>query len=166
MTWCRWKMRRNMTPPSCSRRNWWAAISKTAGRKSPDPSRRSPALRWMPQKRKQQLGRLFRLLLLHPMAGAIDEMKADHVGAGAVPHALRGTGRLIGAPITFACDIHRRYIDGASGEGVHFGHAFWIGTAPHPVALQRAGKFGAAVFGHVHVNFSLGQPFAIRDFGC
>ena len=48
---------------------------------------------------------------------------------------------------------------------MHLGDALGIGAAPHPIALQRAGEAGAAVFGGVDVDLGLGQPLARRDLG-
>ena len=40
----------------------------------------------------EQLRHLLRLLLLHPMAGAVHQMKAHHAGARGLLHALGGAG--------------------------------------------------------------------------
>src|SRR3989442_15889515 len=59
----------------------------------------------------EQLAHLLRLLLLHPVPGALDEMAAHHARAGAFLHALDIAGDLIGAPIALAGDEHRRHVD-------------------------------------------------------
>src|SRR3954469_4620062 len=56
------------------------------------------------QEFEQQPADLGRLLLLHPMAGAVDEMAAEHVRAAAPLHRLERAGALIGAPILLARD--------------------------------------------------------------
>jgi hypothetical protein len=47
----------------------------------------------------------FGLLLLNPMAGAIDEMKADHVRARAIAHLVHRARRLVDAPIALPRDV-------------------------------------------------------------
>src|SRR4051794_29486196 len=56
------------------------------------------------QERQQQPTHFRRLLLLHPVAGAIDQMAADHVAAGGLLHGLEHAGTLIGAPVLLAGD--------------------------------------------------------------
>src|SRR5262245_27823549 len=70
------------------------------------------------QEREQEAADFAGLLLLHPMAGAIDQMAADHLGAGLRLHRLKHAGALIGAPILFAGDEGGGRIDGAAGPGL------------------------------------------------
>src|SRR5476651_1050027 len=63
------------------------------------------ALGLVPQKLFQQVADFLGLLLLHPVSRALDQMKADHLGAGALLHALRRTRELIGALVAFAGDV-------------------------------------------------------------
>src|SRR5690242_16557563 len=74
----------------------------------------APALRSPPQQLEQQFGHSFRLLLLHPMAGAVEQMTAEHAGAGSLLHALEGAGALVSAPIALAGDEHRGHVDRAA----------------------------------------------------
>ena len=45
---------------------------------------------------QQQAGDLGRLLLLYPVAGAVDEMAAEHLRARALLHRLEYAGALLG----------------------------------------------------------------------
>ena len=45
----------------------------------------------------EQLRHFPRLLLLHPMAGVVHQMKAHHAGARGLLHALGGAGGLVDA---------------------------------------------------------------------
>ncbi len=110
----------------------------------------------VPQKLYEQCAHLFRLLLLHPVPGSIQEMKADHSRAGAVLHFVYGSGSLLDAPVAFACDIHRWDVDGAARECVHLGNALGIAAAPHAIALQGAGETGPAIFRGIDLHFGLG----------
>src|SRR5262245_28497569 len=87
------------------------------------------------QEPNEQFAHLLGLLLLHPMASAIEQMEADHAGAGLGLHRLDGAGCLIGATVALAADEHRRHVDGAAREGAHLGDALGIGAAPHAIAL-------------------------------
>src|SRR5215472_11117005 len=68
------------------------------------------------QKLDQQLAHALRLLLLHPMAGTLDQMTTQHPRAHAVLHPLEIAGALIGPPIAFSGDEHRRHVDGPARE--------------------------------------------------
>ena len=59
---------------------------------------------------------MFRLLLLHPMTGTVDQMAAEHAGAGGLLHALEIAGALVGAPVVLASDKELRHVDRAAGE--------------------------------------------------
>src|SRR5215510_14676632 len=54
----------------------------------------------------EQLRHFPRLLLLHPMAGAVHQMKAHHAGARGLLHALGGAWGLVDAPVALAPDEH------------------------------------------------------------
>src|SRR5262252_10949481 len=54
----------------------------------------------------KQLRHFPRLLLLHPMAGAVHQMEADHAGARGFLHTLGGAWGLVDAPVAFAPDEH------------------------------------------------------------
>jgi len=112
------------------------------------------------QELNEQSAHQFRLLLLHPMSGAIEKMEADHMRAGAIAHLVDSTRCLIDAPIAFASDVLRGHIYGATRKGVHLGETSGIGAAPHAIALQRAGETGPAEFGRVHIDLDFGQPLA------
>jgi len=56
----------------------------------------------MPKEFQQQASDLLRLFLLHPVPGALDQMTADHAGAGALLHRLIDARPLIGAPVLLA----------------------------------------------------------------
>src|SRR5205823_2884611 len=105
----------------------------------------------------------FWLLLLNPMPGAIEEMESDHMCACGVAHLVDRARRLVDAPVAFACDELRGQVDGTTRESVHLRNASGIRAAPHTVALQRAGEPGPSIFGRVHLDLGLGQPFAVRD---
>src|SRR6516165_2810682 len=62
----------------------------------------------------EQLRNLLRLLLLHPMAGVVHQMKAHHLGARGLLHALGGARELVCPPVALAPDEHGRHIDGAA----------------------------------------------------
>src|SRR5262249_53407590 len=96
------------------------------------------------QEGDEQFTHLLRLLLLNPMAGAVDQVKANHPGAGARLHAFHSARRLIDAPIALPGNEHRRHVDGAAREGMHLRNALGIASATNPIALQGAGKAGPA----------------------
>src|SRR5712671_1433316 len=72
------------------------------------------------QKRDQQPGHFRRSLLLHPMAGAVDEVTAEHAGASASLHRLIDAGALIGAPVLLAGDEAGGHVDAAARPGLQF----------------------------------------------
>src|SRR5262249_15403117 len=87
----------------------------------------------------KQLSHFPRLLLLHPMAGAVHQMKADHAGARGFLHTLGGAWGLVDAPVAFAPDEHGWDVDSATCERVHLCNALGVRGAPHPITLKRAG---------------------------
>src|ERR1700704_3495140 len=99
------------------------------------------------QKRDQQPGHFRRSLLLHPMAGAVDEVTAEHAGASAFLHRLIDAGALIGAPVLFAGDEAGGHVDAAAGICFEFGGERARGAAAIP--LQPALESGARLFGAV-----------------
>ena len=78
----------------------------------------STTLHMLPQKLGEQPAHVFRLLLLHPVTGTVQQMTASHVRAGAGLHALEVARALIHSPVALASKEQRRYIDGAAGEGL------------------------------------------------
>src|SRR5271165_3007019 len=74
----------------------------------------TPAHRRSPlsaQEVEQQSQGFARLLLLHPMSGARDEMRAAPLGAGAVCHLLQCAGALIDTPVALAGDETGWHVD-------------------------------------------------------
>src|ERR1700684_4261351 len=68
------------------------------------------------QKFQQQRDHRLRLLLLHPVAGAGDQVGALEPAAGPRPQRLEGARRLIDPPIAGASDEQRPDIDLAARE--------------------------------------------------
>src|SRR5271165_6263967 len=64
------------------------------------------------QKLDQELAHPLRLLLLHPMAGAIDQMATQHPRARALLHPLKIAGPLVSPPIAFSRNKHRGHVNG------------------------------------------------------
>src|SRR5205807_367723 len=62
-----------------------------------------------PQKVDQQLAHMFRLLLLHPMPGAVDQVASHHTRACPLLHQLKIAGTLVGSPVAFSGDEYRRH---------------------------------------------------------
>src|SRR5438876_12050951 len=106
---------------------------------------------------------MFRLLLLHPVASAIDQMTADHVAACARLHRLEDTGALMRTPVLLSRDEARRHVDGAAGEGLQFAVEGARGAAAIP--LQSALESGALIFGGVEGQLAVGQPLVRGDLG-
>src|ERR1700732_504158 len=94
------------------------------------------------------------LFLLHPMAGALDQMTAEHARAGTFLHRLIDAGTLIGAPILFACNEAGRHVDAAAGKGFKLGRERARGAAAIP--LQAALKSRALIFGAVEGKLAFG----------
>src|SRR5689334_18542107 len=106
----------------------------------PMPRRARLGLGGIAQELHEQRGHLFGLLLLHPMSGAIEKMKSQHMRAGAIAHFVDRTRSLIDAPIAFSRNVLRGHVDGAARKGLHLSDASGIGASPHAIALQRAGE--------------------------
>ena len=81
------------------------------------------------------------------MAGAVDQMAAEHAGAGPRLHRLEHAGALIGAPILLARDEAGGHVDGAARNSLHFGGERARRAAAIP--LQPALESGAGIFGAV-----------------
>src|ERR1700730_8072295 len=115
------------------------------------------------QELDQELAHPLRLLLLHPMAGAVDQMAAQHPGAGALLHPLEITGPLVVSPIAFPGDKDRRHADAPAREQLQFA----LEPTPRAAAvpLQPALEPGPLVFGAVDGELVLRQPPACRDLG-
>src|SRR5579883_1888279 len=94
------------------------------------------------------------LLLLHPMAGAIDEAAEAHLGASAVLHAFEVMGLLVDTPIAFAGDEAGGDIDGAARKKGKFLGVAGFRAAPIPV--EAALKPGALEFAAVDAELRLG----------
>src|SRR5262249_31043986 len=66
------------------------------------------------QELRQQVCYFLWLLLLHPMTGAVHQMKAHHAGACRLPHSPGGARGLVSPPVTFAPNEHGWHVDGAA----------------------------------------------------
>src|SRR5271156_5086552 len=64
------------------------------------------------QKVDQERAHPLRLLLLHPMAGAIDQVATQHPRACALLHPLEIAGTLVSSPIAFSRNEHRGHVNG------------------------------------------------------
>src|SRR5208282_2614242 len=115
------------------------------------------------QKLDQQLAHPLRLLLLHPMAGTIDQMAAQHPRAGALFHALEIARTLVSAPIAFARDKDRGHVDRPAREQLQF--AVEPALRPAPVPLEPALEPGALILGAVNSELVLRKPTTCRDLG-
>src|SRR5665213_318557 len=82
---------------------------------------------------QQQPAHLGGLLLLHPMAGALDQMTTDHPGAGLGLHRLEHARALISAPILLARDEAGGHVDAAARPGLQFRNKFARGAAAIPL---------------------------------
>src|ERR1700736_6961447 len=70
---------------------------------------------------QQQVTNLLRLLLLHPMPGAFDEMATDHARACGGLHRLEHARTLISAPVLLSRDEAGGHVDCAAGMSLQFG---------------------------------------------
>jgi hypothetical protein len=85
--------------------------------RSEDPSLRVDEL-------QQQTTDFLGLLLLNPMSGTIDEMRAAPLSTSRCLHHLKSTGKLIHTPIALARNETRRHIDGAVRKRFKLGDVF------------------------------------------
>src|SRR6516225_8182442 len=113
------------------------------------------------QKLDHERAHPLRLLLLHPMAGAIDQMATQHSRARALLHPLEIAGPLVGPPIAFSRNEHRGHVDGPAGEQLQFALVSALGPAPVP--LQSTLKPVPLVFGAVNRELALREPPAGGD---
>src|SRR3954447_9262337 len=117
----------------------------------------------MMQEFQQQPADLLRLFLLHPMAGAIEEVTAEHSGAGAPLHRLKHARALVGAPVLLARNETGGHIDAAARPGLQFGRE--PGRRATAIPLQPALKSGARVFGAVERELLFRKP-AVGSYDC
>src|SRR5580692_5614784 len=101
------------------------------------------------------------LLLLHPMAGAVDDMAAEHARAGALLHLLDAPRNLCETPIALAGDEDRGHIDRATRKELELGRVDALGSAAIP--LQAALEAGSRIFTAVNLELVLGEPSAGGD---
>src|SRR5687767_11008343 len=107
-----------------------------------------------PQKVEQQPVDALRLLLLHPVASALDEVTAAQVGAGLRLHTLEIARLLVDAPVGRAGDEHRRDVDGAARERKQPGNLVGAGAAAVPLqpALEAGALERLRIFGELRVG--------------
>src|SRR6516225_1144353 len=115
------------------------------------------------QKFNQQLAHAFRLLLVHPMAGTLDQVTTQHPRAHALLHPLEIAGTLIGPPIAPSGDEHRRHVYGPAREQLQLGGVDAARSAPVP--LQAARERGALVLCGVDRELRLRRRPACCDLG-
>src|SRR4051794_33659276 len=77
----------------------------------------SPVLsrRLVAQEIEQQRDDLLRLLLLHPVPGAVEQLTADHAGADLL-RAFESARRLVDTPVAHAADEDRGHVNRAPGK--------------------------------------------------
>src|ERR1700751_6157680 len=73
------------------------------------------SLRLLAQEIEQQRDDLLRLLLLHPVPGAVEQLTADHAGADLL-RAFESARGLVDAPVAHAADEDRWHVDRAPGK--------------------------------------------------
>src|SRR2546428_12994958 len=105
---------------------------------------------WIPrslvaQELREQLAHLFRLLLLHPVPGSVQQMEAHHARARGAPHSVHGPRRLIDAPVALACHEHRRTIDGTAQDRMNLRNALGIRSGGKSITLKRSGDLRPVV---------------------
>src|ERR1700730_18613418 len=96
------------------------------------------------QELQQQMTNFLGLLLLPPMAGAADQLTAEHARPRACLHRVKDAGALIRAPVLLARDEARGHVDTAAGICFEFGGECARGAAAIP--LQSALESGAGIF--------------------
>src|ERR1700756_3598904 len=124
-------------------------------------NRNLAAIRGPLEELQQQSRDVFGLLLLHPVAGARDEVTAVHVRAGARRHSFIDAGALIGAPILLTRDEAGWHVDGTAGPCLQFGIEGARGAAAIP--LQTALESGALIFARIERKLAVRQPSVGRD---
>src|SRR5580765_7483296 len=78
------------------------------------------------EKWQQQLQERLGLLLLYPVAGAVDEMGPDHARAERLLHGLECTRTLIDPPVAPAADEHRGHVDRPAREDLQLGRVLRV----------------------------------------
>jgi hypothetical protein len=96
------------------------------------------------------------------VARTVDEVHADHAGAGGLLHPLEGARILVRSPVAAPGDVHGRLIDCPAGEELDLGR---VAAAAAAVALESALEPGAAVLLGVDAQLAVGQPPVCRDLG-
>ena len=106
----------------------------------------------------------FRLFLLDPVAGAVDQMAAAHIGAGAFLHLFQPAGALPYAPILRPRDEAGRYVDRAAGIEFQFGAVFRFRATAVPV--ETALEAGTVELAAIYLQLALRQPATPFDLRC
>ena len=83
---------------------------------------------------EQQRDDLLRLLLLHPVPGAVDELAPNHARTGLLLHAFERAWCLIDTSVALAGDEARGHVDGAAGE--HLLLDLEAAGCPHAIPVQ------------------------------
>src|SRR5437667_6928369 len=97
------------------------------------------------------------------MAGAVEQMTAEHAGAGGLLHALDRAWALVDAPIALARDEGRRHVDGLAGKQLQFG--FERAAVTRAVPVEPALEAVAPIFLSIYREVAVGQPLAGGDLG-
>src|SRR5436190_7772817 len=113
------------------------------------------------QEFEQVTGYLLRLLLLHPVPGALDEVAAGHSRAGALLHALEIARPLIDPPVALSCDKRRADVDRAAREELQLRDV--LGTRRATVPVEAALEADPRVLVAVDLELVIGKPFAGGD---
>src|SRR5262245_14252131 len=122
-----------------------------AGRSSPRTSACAP------EELHEQRGGFLRLLLLHPVAGAGNEVRAAEIGAHLRLHALELARLLVHAPVGRAGDVHRGnadFLPRAGGAELRRE----IGAGGAAIPLQAALEAVALERLRIHRQLLVGQP--------
>src|SRR5262245_53062450 len=106
---------------------------------------------------------MFRLLLLHPVTGPVQQMTASHVRAGASLHALEVARALIYSPVALPSNEQGWDIDGAAEEQLE--HTAVLAPCGAAIPLQAALKAGPAVLCTIHGELFVRQPRTRGNLG-
>ena len=129
------------------------SFTTTASRSS--GARRPAVLGRVPlEEVQQQFADPGRLLLLHPVPGAVEQVRAGEASACRVLHTLDSARPLIDAPVTRARDEDRRDVDGPPGEQLQLGLERTAAAGAVPV--EAALKPGALVLTGIHCQLRVG----------
>src|SRR5687768_7235643 len=107
------------------------------------------------EKARQPRGDRRRLFLLHPVAGAVDELDAFELWTGAF-HRVDAACALIDAPVALPRQEQRANIDRPSREQLELRRE--SRHAPDAIRLQAALEAVAPVFAAIHAQLFVGQP--------